>query len=107
MIEQPPTTNIVTHSFANTALVAAAIIGCLSIFVPGMVWRIGRWDVIFVATGVFCCASLATLLSGTLALRRGPRGFRPYAAVVISGLELLFWCFMIFVFVQLLHGGSE
>jgi hypothetical protein len=107
MSEQPPTGNVVTHSFANKALLAAAIIGCLSIFVPGIVWRMGRWDVIFASSGVFCFGSLVVFLCGILAIRRGPRGFRPYAAAVIGALALLFWCLMIFVFISLSHGGGE
>ena len=96
-----------THSFANKALIAAAIIACLSIFAPAIIWRMGRWDVIFAASGVFCCASFVTLLFGAMAIRSGPRGFRPYAAVVLSTLALLFWCFMMLVFVHLSHGGNE
>ena len=107
MSDQPPGVSVVTHSSANKVLIAAAIIACLSIFAPAIIWRMGRWDVIFTGSGVFCCASFVTLSFGILAIRLGRRGFKPYLAVIISTLLFLFWCFVIFVFVRLSRGGSE
>jgi hypothetical protein len=106
MSEQSPAGNVATRSYANKALVASAILGCSSVFVPAVVWRLGRWDVIFAVSGAFCLASLVTLWCGTLTIRRGARGFRPLAAIAISSVALVFWGFLIFAFIRLSHGGE-
>jgi hypothetical protein len=107
MNEQPPTETAEPCAFANRAMVLALVIAGVSLVLPGMLWRIGRWAVIFSGSGVMCATSLAALLLSIRAIRRWRRGPSSYVAVVISGLAFLFWCLLILAFIDLSHGGSE
>ena len=107
MSAHPQSESIGSHSFANKAFLTATLIACVSIFAPAIIWRMGRWALILTTSGVFCFASLVALLFGAAVIRRGLRGFRAFAAVVISTLAVLFWCFMMLVFIQLRNGGNE
>jgi hypothetical protein len=107
MNEQPPTETIEPCAFAKRTMVLAVVIAGLSLFLPGILWRTGRWGIIFSGSGVLCAASFTALLLSIRAIRRWRRGPTSYVAVVISGLALLFWCSLILAFIGLSLGGSE
>ncbi len=107
MNDQPPTQAAEPSAVGSRTMVLALGLAGLSLITPAILWGIGRWAVIFSGAGVLCAASLAVLLLSIRAIRRGCRGPSSYVAVVVSGLALIFWCFLMFVFISLSRGGAE
>jgi hypothetical protein len=105
MSERAATPTVGARSFAKKALVAAVTVASLSIFLPTVVWRVGRWDIIFAVSASLFLSSGAILLCGALSLRRGARGMA-FATMAISTLALLFWGVLIFAFIHLSGGGE-
>jgi len=93
--------------FGTSALSVALVFSFVSLFLPGFLWRVGRWDMIFAGTGALLLGSLVLLLWNIITFVRSPRRFTGYLGLAVIALALVFWCVVMLVLLRLSNGGRE